>query len=450
MEGTPDPIFVKDQESRILLGNAALLQVWGKPADEVIGKNDRELYEDPAVGDAIIENDRAVMESGQSQVLEEIVQTQDGLRTYLSTKSPYRNDAGEIVGVLGIARDITGRKRAEEELRQGEERFRSLFDSTTEGIALHEVIYDEDGRATDYRLIDVNPAFESQTGLPAQDARGRLASELYGTGEAPYLGEYARVAEGGGPFCFETYFAPMERHFQITVTSPFRGRFATVFEDVTERKRDEDALRASEGRFRLLHDTTLQGVVYHDGDGTITSMNPAAERILGKRPKDFLGLTSLDVEHDTLREDGSPFPGLQHPAMVALRTGKPVPNVLMRVFNPRESRYRLISIQAVPLRRPGEDKPYGVYAVFDDVTERKQLEDALRDAEAKSRDLIRFAPTAIYEIDFHGPRFRAVNDAVCALTGYERDELLAMDPSDFLDDESRAAFAERIPRGACR
>ena len=107
LDGSPDPVFVKDQESRILLGNAALLEVWGKPEEEVIGKNDRELYEDPVIGEAMIENDRAVMTSGQSQVLEEIVQTQDGLRTYLSTKTPYRNGEGEIVGILGIARDIS-------------------------------------------------------------------------------------------------------------------------------------------------------------------------------------------------------------------------------------------------------------------------------------------------------------------------------------------------------
>ena len=81
LDGSPDPVFVKDQESRIMLGNAALLDVWGKPAQEVIGKNDRELYDDPLIGEAIMENDRAVMASGQSQVLEETVQAPDGLRT---------------------------------------------------------------------------------------------------------------------------------------------------------------------------------------------------------------------------------------------------------------------------------------------------------------------------------------------------------------------------------
>ncbi len=252
LDGSPDPVFVKDRESRMLLGNAALLEVWGKPAEEVIGRNDRELYADPVIGETMMENDRAVMESGQSQVLEETVQTQAGLRTYLSTKSPYRNGEGKIVGILGIARDISERKRAESALRESEERFRSLFESTAEGIALHEVVFDEGGQATDYRIIDVNPSFESQTGMRARDARGRLASELYGTGEAPYLAEYARVAEGGGPFCFETYFAPMERHFQITATSPSRGRFATVFEDITERKRTE------EERQRLLEDSQAQ------------------------------------------------------------------------------------------------------------------------------------------------------------------------------------------------
>jgi PAS domain S-box-containing protein len=242
MDGSPDPIFVKDTESRMLLANAALLQMWGRPAEEVIGKSDRELYEDPAIAESVIENDRAVMESGQGQVLEEIVQTRDGLRTYLSAKSPYRDEKGEIVGVLGIARDITERKQVEKALRESEESFRSLFESITEGVALHEVIY-EGGRAVDYRILDANPAFEGQTGMRAELARGRLASEFYGTGEAPYLREYAHVAESGEPYSFETYFAPMERHFQITAVSPAKGRFATVFQDITQRKQAEQELQ---------------------------------------------------------------------------------------------------------------------------------------------------------------------------------------------------------------
>jgi PAS domain S-box-containing protein len=251
----------------------------------------------------------------------------------------------------------------------------------TEGVALHQLVY-EGGEAVDYIIADVNPAFERHTTMSAGSVQGRRASEAYGTGEAPYLAEYAKVVESAEPCTFETYFEPLLRHFRITAVALEGARFATVFDDITERKRAAETLRESEERFRLLHDTMLQGVVYQDADGTIISMNPAAERILGKRPEDFLGSSSIGEEHDTLREDGTSFPGLEHPAMLALRTGQPVPDVLMQVYNLREAQYRLISVQAVPLFRPGEDSPYRVYTVFDDVTERRRAEEAQRELEA--------------------------------------------------------------------
>ena len=172
-----------------------------------------------------------------------------------------------------------------------------------------------------------------------------------------------------------------------------------------ERRRAEQMLREHEERFRLLHDTMLQGVVYQEADGAIISMNAAAERILGKGPQDFLGLSSVAVEHDTLREDGSPFPGLEHPAMVALRTGQPVPGVIMQVYNPREARYRVIDIQAVPLFRPGEADPYRVYAVFDDVTEAKQ-------AERERRQLLEQARSQAEEVWAQSEELRAQRDTI--------------------------------------
>ena len=164
-------------------------------------------------------------------------------------------------------------------------------------------------------------------------------------------------------------------------------RVYTVFDDVTERRRSDEALRESEGHFRLLHDTMLQGVVYHDVEGAILSMNPAAERILGKSAQEILGSTPVDVENDTFREDGSPLPGVEHPAMVALSTGQAVRDMLMRVYNPREATHRLISVQAIPLFGPGEDRPSHGYTVFDDVTARKRVEEELR---ATNEDLERF------------------------------------------------------------
>ena len=122
MDSSPDPIFIKDREGRFLFGNPALLRIWGKSLNEVIGKKDNDLYSDRAIADAIMENDRLVMESGESQAVEEIVQTQEGLRTFLSMKSPRFDSIGNVDGIIGIARDITERKVAEKE------RERLIFD----------------------------------------------------------------------------------------------------------------------------------------------------------------------------------------------------------------------------------------------------------------------------------------------------------------------------------
>ena len=318
-------------------------------------------------------------------------------------------DGGLAIYVRDVGvRSEAESRQAEKARREHEERFRSLFESMTEGVALHQLVY-EGGEAVDYVILDVNPAFERQASVAAASVLGRRASEAYGTGEAPFLAVYARVAEGGVPCTFETYFEPLNRHFRITAVALEAARFATVFDDITERKHVAEALRESEERYRLLHDTMLQGVVYQAADGTIVSMNPAAERILGKRPEDFLGSTSVDVEYDTLREDGSPFPGLEHPAMVALRTGEHVPDVLMQVHNPREGRYRLISVQAVPLFRPGEEKPYQVYTVFDDVTESRRAERAVKESQERlDLALRREAEEALRESE---ERFRLVLDA---------------------------------------
>ena len=125
-------------------------------------------------------------------------------------------------------------KRAEQAIRESEDRFRCLFASMQEGVALHELVYSPDGRAVDYRIIDVNPAFEENTSIPAAEIVGLLATEAYGTDEPPFLEVYRRVAETGEPDSFTEFFEPLGRHFQVSVVSTRPGTFATVFQDVTE------------------------------------------------------------------------------------------------------------------------------------------------------------------------------------------------------------------------
>jgi PAS domain S-box-containing protein len=117
LDGSPDAIFLKDRDSRLVLANPATFAIIGKPAAACLGKTDEEFYDNPADGRAIMANDRRIMESGQGATLEETLTVPTGPRYYLASKAPYRDAAGRIVGLIGIARDVTARKEAEEELR---------------------------------------------------------------------------------------------------------------------------------------------------------------------------------------------------------------------------------------------------------------------------------------------------------------------------------------------
>ena len=109
-ESLPTPIFVKDRQGRIIYANPATLEVLGKSEKEVMGLRDCDLYPSRELGAMVTENDRRIMESGQTEVVEE---SPDGIRTFLGTKAPYRNEAGEVIGLIGISNDITARVQLE-------------------------------------------------------------------------------------------------------------------------------------------------------------------------------------------------------------------------------------------------------------------------------------------------------------------------------------------------
>ena len=157
----------------------------------------------------------------------------------------------------------------------------------------------------------------------------------------------------------------------------------------------ERRLVTSEDQFRTLFETMAQGVVYQSAEGVIISANPAAERILGLTLNQLQERVSADPEWKAIHEDGSDFPGEDHPSMTALCTGEEVRDVVMGVYNPKTKQHTWISVSATPQFRPGEKKPYQVYTTFQDITERRQ-------AEENSRWLASFPaldPMPVLEID---------------------------------------------------
>jgi PAS domain S-box-containing protein len=118
IEGTTNLVCVKDQQGRIIIANSAMTRFIGKPESEIIGKSDLELVADAQQAAKILENDRHIMASGDSQTVEETGDGVAGRWDYLFTKSPYHDLDGHVIGVIGIGTDITERKRAEAEVRR--------------------------------------------------------------------------------------------------------------------------------------------------------------------------------------------------------------------------------------------------------------------------------------------------------------------------------------------
>lgn len=208
-----------------------------------------------------------------------------------------------------------------------------------------------------------------------------------------------------------------------------------VCRDIGDRKSMITALRESEEKHRTLFDTMAQGVVYQDHTGAIISANPAAERLLGLSLDQLMGRTSYDPAWHCIREDGSPFPANEHPAMVALNTGTRVLGVMMGVFNVREERYSWIMIDSVPQFRTNESVPFIVYTTFEDMTEWKRVEEERRErieqikrSEESYRGLFNSVQDAIYLQNESG-EFLDVNDGAVAMYGYSRDELIGKTPA---------------------
>jgi PAS domain S-box-containing protein len=372
-----DGFSVLDSHSVHIDANPALCQITGFSREELIGAGPPHPYWPP---EAYEEVNKAFQKTlrGEFGDVELTFMRKNGERfPVIVSPSWIKDKQGNVIIYFATVKDITERKRAEEMLRESEERYRSLFNGVPVGLY----------RTTPYgQIMDANPALVQILGYPNRESllAVKVADGYVDSKERTRW--QALMERAGGIRDFVTQW----RRYDGTIiwvrdnaqsVCAADGRvlyYEGTAEDITARKQAEEALRESEEKHRTLFETMARGVVYQTASGEITSANPAAERILGLTLDQMQGRTSVDPRWKAMHEDGSEFLGETHPSMVALHTGKEVRNVVMGVFSPQTDEYRWINIHAVPSFRPGEDAPYQVYTTFEDITARKQAEEQLR------------------------------------------------------------------------
>lgn len=211
---------------------------------------------------------------------------------------------------------------------------------------------------------------------------------------------------------------------QSTESTP--GRMVFMVRDISAWKKTQRELVESESRFRHMFENMAQGVIYQDPEGQIIRFNPAAERIFGLSGDELLKRTSTDGSWKAIREDGTDFPGEEHPSMVCLRTGKPVSNVLMGIFQPRENDYIWILVSSTPLFHEGEEKPSEVFTTISDITSTIRAEKDLRASESRFRVLFESAPVGITIVNLDG-QLLMVNRKFTETTGYSLEDMPDME-----------------------
>jgi two-component system, cell cycle sensor histidine kinase and response regulator CckA len=184
------------------------------------------------------------------------------------------------------------------------EMFRTLFETMQEGFAIHEVVFDHDGQPSDYRFIDINPAFEKLTGLTRDKVIGKTVREVLPQIEEQLIETFCRVATSGKPAELEHYVKELDRYYRGRAYSPELNKFVVVFEDVTEQKKAMLELQRREEQLRVLFETSHAGIIMVDPSGVIVLANNRMAEMFGSSMEELIGSRYPDHVYPDQRNSG--------------------------------------------------------------------------------------------------------------------------------------------------
>lgn len=290
-------VVYQDAEGRIISANPAAERILGLSLDQMQGRTSMDprwkaIGEDGAELPGEHHPAMVALETGKpvKSFVEGIFNpVQNEYRWILVDAIPeFVPGHNSPVRVYSSFSDITERRRAEQEIRDSEERYRHLFDHLVSGFALHEIILNDIGEPVDYRFLEVNPAFEKITGLRAEEIVGRTALEAVPGTDGKWIDIYGKVALTGEPAFFEDHHAGLDRYYEVLAYSPRRGQFAVLFNDVTSRRKIQEAIRLSEEKVRSIFRAAPVGIGV-SVDRVIREVNTRVCEMLGYRRDELIG-----------------------------------------------------------------------------------------------------------------------------------------------------------------
>ena len=306
-----------------------------------------------------------------------VIRPDGSIRNIKANSQTFWDEHGQPLRMVGTNLDITERKQMEQALQNSMQRYRGLIEDQSELVARLK---------GDGTLVFANGAFCRFFGRREEEILGQKWQPVAVAEDVAQIEAQLRQLSPAQPMVLienRVCSGTGEIHWMEFINRAFFNSAGELLEiqsvgrDITERKQADDKLRESEEKFRSVVTVVGEGMVLQDAAGKITFHNPAAERILGLTANQISGRESMDPRWRSVHPDGSPFPGTDHPAMVALRTGKAQQNVEMGVYKPNDELV-WISINTEPIFDGTEPTPQAVVTSFQDITQRKQAEEEIR------------------------------------------------------------------------
>ncbi|MBI5370807.1 MAG: PAS domain S-box protein [Sphingobacteriales bacterium] len=309
----------------------------------------------------------------------------DGERKYLlHTISLLFDDGGNRIGLLGVGKDITDRKKAQARLEESELFYRNMIAQSLDGI----IMTDDRGmirycspsihKISGYETADLlgRQVFEYVHPDDVKSAIDAFEREFRKESQVNYLSLRLRHSSGEWTWC------TVRGH--NLAENPIFGSMVIYFTNDSKRKAIEDRLRESESRFRnLIHNLNL-GVILEDHKREMIIANQAALDLLGLTEDQMLGKVAPDPRWKMIHEDGREFPEQTRPGPLAIQTGKPVRDVVMGVFRPVTNDQVWLLVNAEPVLDP-EGALINMICSFADITEQKKLSQKLIDQEIQKQ-----------------------------------------------------------------